>query len=72
MSEETIERRACPRCGQAMNRQATLCGYCWLRVTPLGTGDVEPAVGSVARAAPRPRWWRLLMGISGPVETGGR
>ena len=46
--------RNCPRCGGAMNREATLCGRCWLRVAPMGADGVEPPPLPV----PRP-WWKL-------------
>jgi hypothetical protein len=29
------EVRKCPACGQYGMRAATLCGYCWLKLTPL-------------------------------------
>ena len=46
--------RACPRCGNKMNRLATLCGYCWLRVAPMGADGVEPAPLLVKRP-----WWKV-------------
>jgi hypothetical protein len=27
--------RKCPRCGNAGMREATRCGYCWLKLVPL-------------------------------------
>ena len=27
--------RACPACGQLGMREATLCGYCWMKLAPL-------------------------------------
>lgn len=27
-------RRPCPKCGREGNAEATLCGYCWARLTP--------------------------------------
>jgi hypothetical protein len=29
--------RNCPRCGEAGMRDATICGYCWLKLAPPGT-----------------------------------
>jgi hypothetical protein len=26
--------RACPRCGESGMRDATVCGYCWLKLVP--------------------------------------
>jgi hypothetical protein len=26
--------RECPRCGKAGMREATLCGYCWMKLVP--------------------------------------
>jgi hypothetical protein len=26
--------KACPRCGRVSMREATLCGYCWARLSP--------------------------------------
>ncbi len=28
------DMRACPRCGRDVMRAATLCGYCWSKLTP--------------------------------------
>ena len=28
--------RACPRCGKAGMADATLCGYCWMKLVPAG------------------------------------
>jgi len=34
--------RACPRCGEPGMRDATVCGYCWLKlVPPAATGSVR-------------------------------
>lgn len=34
--------RKCPRCERLGMRTATLCGYCWLKLSPLGPdGDGE-------------------------------
>lgn len=46
--------RSCPRCGSAMMRRATRCGYCWLRVAPMEADGVEPAALPPSRA-----WWRF-------------
>jgi hypothetical protein len=27
--------RNCPRCGNAGMREATLCGYCWMKLVPV-------------------------------------
>jgi len=27
--------RACPRCGKAGMADATLCGYCWMKLVPI-------------------------------------
>jgi len=37
--------RACPRCGERGMREATVCGYCWLKLVP-------PAVTESARGNP--------------------
>ena len=39
--------RDCPRCGKAGMREATLCGYCWLRLVPPGA-DVTEALRSTS------------------------
>jgi hypothetical protein len=31
-------RRPCPTCGREGNAEATLCGYCWTRLTPQSKG----------------------------------
>lgn len=47
--------RRCPRCGNVMQRTATLCGHCWLKVAPMGPDGVEP------QPLPERRpWWRLF------------
>ena len=46
--------RSCPRCGGAMNRAATRCGQCWLRVGPMGDDGVEPAALPLQRP-----WWKF-------------
>lgn len=46
--------RTCPRCGDAMNRLATLCGHCWLSVAPVGAEGVEPTPLLVERP-----WWKF-------------
>ena len=38
--------RACPRCGELGMREATVCGYCWLKLVP-------PAQQSAAAESPR-------------------
>jgi hypothetical protein len=38
--------RACPRCGELGMRDATVCGYCWLKLVPPAES------GPVARVAP--------------------
>jgi len=38
--------RACPRCGEPGMREATVCGYCWLKLVP-------PAAQSTAPESPR-------------------
>jgi hypothetical protein len=49
--------RSCPQCGHGMNRTATLCGYCWIRVAPMGSDGIEPE----ALPTTRP-WWRFWGG----------
>lgn len=34
-------RRACPRCGKPIMALATLCGFCWSRVSPVSLDCVE-------------------------------
>jgi hypothetical protein len=34
-SEPERATRKCPRCGNAGMREATRCGYCWLKLVPL-------------------------------------
>ncbi len=46
--------RSCPRCGNSMNPAATLCGYCWLRVAPMGPDGIEPPPLPVRRP-----WWKF-------------
>lgn len=41
MNEELyppLSRRSCPVCGKHIMALATLCGYCWTKVTPLAGG----------------------------------
>ncbi|WP_437963845.1 hypothetical protein WMF04_29465 [Sorangium sp. So ce260] len=33
-AEVVPPRRDCPACGKSIRVQATLCGYCWTRVSP--------------------------------------
>ena len=33
--EPARETRNCPRCGNAGMRDATRCGYCWLKLVPM-------------------------------------
>lgn len=46
--------RHCPRCGKDMKPQATVCGYCWLRVSPMGADGVEPPA-----LPPQRPWWKF-------------
>lgn len=32
--EVVPSRRDCPACGKSIRAQATLCGYCWTRLSP--------------------------------------
>jgi hypothetical protein len=57
MSTETVATRACPHCGKTMNAPATLCGYCWKHVVPLGA-DGLPDPNFPVRPQKRP-WWRF-------------
>ncbi len=34
------EYRQCPTCGALSMRDATVCGYCWTRLTPTGRTSV--------------------------------
>jgi hypothetical protein len=46
---ETLEaadqpaKRPCPKCGNEGNAEATLCGYCWARLTPAAKQVAVPA-----------------------------
>jgi hypothetical protein len=33
--------RACPRCGELGMRDATVCGYCWLKLVPPSEQSVD-------------------------------
>ena len=46
--------RSCRRCSRPMNRLATLCGYCWLKVAPMAHDGVEPPALPVHRP-----WWKF-------------
>ena len=37
------ELRECPVCHQAGMRAATLCGYCWTKLTPIAAAASTPA-----------------------------
>ena len=41
--------RNCPRCGEAGVRDATVCGYCWLKLEVPETGDAGPATARGTR-----------------------
>lgn len=47
--------RSCPRCRRGMQPAATLCGWCWLRVAPMGADGIEPP----PLALPKSPWWRF-------------
>jgi hypothetical protein len=57
MMDEPCITRPCPHCGKPMNAPATLCGYCWTRVVPLGP-DGNTLASYVPPEAHRP-WWKL-------------
>jgi len=37
-------KRPCPKCGKQGNAEATLCGYCWIRLTPAARQSGVPAL----------------------------
>lgn len=40
--------RTCPVCGQVGMRLATVCGYCWTKLSPPTTSEVLPAAATIA------------------------
>jgi hypothetical protein len=36
--------RECPNCGRPGMRDATLCGYCWKKLTPLPAAELRDAL----------------------------
>jgi hypothetical protein len=56
MSDDTSATRPCPKCSRTINAAATLCGYCWTRVAPVGA-DGEP-LASWVPPSDRP-WWKF-------------
>ncbi len=48
---ESDVRRDCPTCGKPIMAEATLCGFCWAKVTPLtADGRAAAAAEQVAPA----------------------
>lgn len=49
---EAPATRECPRCHRTVMRAATLCGWCWTKLTPLAAelSEGAPVVGAVARS----------------------
>ena len=47
---ETLEaadqpaKRPCPKCGKEGNAEASLCGYCWIRLTPAAKLSAVPGM----------------------------
>lgn len=48
---EAAPLRKCPRCERLGMRTATLCGYCWLKLSPLGPESENASDASPAGAA---------------------
>jgi hypothetical protein len=45
---ERPAKRPCPNCGREGNAAATLCGYCWVKLTPPAEGRSVFAAGSAS------------------------
>jgi hypothetical protein len=57
MSDEVSPSRSCPHCARTIKAAATLCGFCWSRLIPLGL-DGLPVPG--ARLPVHRPWWKLF------------
>ena len=40
--------RTCPSCGQVGMRLATVCGYCWTKLSPLSRDAAVPGTATIA------------------------
>jgi hypothetical protein len=61
--------RNCPRCGNIGMQDATLCGYCWLKLTPPPTPSVTRSEREARAAFAEPELARALNRLA---EDGGR
>jgi hypothetical protein len=54
---DVITTRACPLCARTIQQAATLCGFCWKHIPPVGPDGA--ILASWTPPAPHRPWWKI-------------